>query len=161
MTAKDKLLKLISSPLPGLTYQRKKLFRPCAARVTRIYNLLNQAVFDNQLCRPRIVLRREYKSIGWCYGSYIPFKTGSYCTIKLANKFYCQQWFIMILAHEMCHQYQWDIDRLQRIQKGLPGVLNHGPSFFRHRSKLAEFGIPLQKRVSTYRWFQYQDLKKI
>jgi hypothetical protein len=67
----------------------------------------------------------------------------------------------MILAHEMCHQYQWDIDRLHRILRGLPGLLSHGPSFFQHRSRLAEFGIPLQKRVSPHRWFKYQDLRKI
>jgi hypothetical protein len=161
MTVQDQLLKLISSPLPGLSYQRKKLFRPSRSQVTRTYNLLNHSVFDNKLCKPRIILRREYRSIGWCIGSYIRFNTGSFCTIYLANKFYCQQWFVMILAHEMCHQYQWDIDRLHRILRGLPGLLSHGPSFFQHRSRLAEFGIPLQKRVSPHRWFKYQDLRKI
>ena len=161
MTAKDQLLKLISSPLPGLSYQRKKLFRPSRSQVTRTYNLLNQTVFDNTLCKPSIILRREYRSIGWCIGSYIRFNTGSYCTIHLANKFYCQQWFVMILAHEMCHQYQWDILGPERLTEGLRPLISHGPSFFQHRDRLAEIGVPLLKKVYMYRWFQYQDLKKL
>ena len=155
------LTKLMSTQLPTKTQQRRKVYRPDLRRVNQIYRLLNQVIFDNQLVRPQIILAQERKSLGWCKGYYYKVSPGTYCTIKLANKFYSIQWLIMVLAHEMAHQYQWDIIGTSRIKQGRQRKMSHGPSFFIHRKQLAEYGIPLLKVIKIDRWFQYQDLKKL
>ena len=84
----------------------------------------------------------------------------SNCIIRLSDKWYCKQWLILTLAHEMCHQYQWDINSKIRMKYDLKPLMSHGPSFFIHKNKLARHGIPLKKALGTRRWFTYQNLFK-
>jgi hypothetical protein len=84
----------------------------------------------------------------------------SNCTITLSNKWYCRQWLILTLAHEMCHQYQWDILSHKRISEGKQPIMSHGPSFFLFKQKLNKHGIPLRRAHSVKDWFIHQNLHK-
>ena len=161
MNAHQQLVNLMLTPLPTVSVQRRKPYRPTRRQVNRVYNLLNTAIFDNQLSRCPINIAQEYKYLAYCRG--YPFKTsrGTYCYIKIPNKYFSVQWLIMILAHEMSHQYQWDVIGKQRLIRGQNPIMSHGASFFLYKQKLAEFGIPLRRRVNIEKWFRHQDLRKL
>jgi hypothetical protein len=96
-----------------------------------------------------------------CYGSLeMPSKAKSFCKIRLMDKWYCKQWLITVLAHEMCHQYQWDIQGMERLKRGKQPLMSHGPSFFVFRDKLKNYGISLKSAHSKRKWFWYQNLFK-
>lgn len=76
------------------------------------------------------------------------------------DKWYCKQWLVNTLAHEMCHQYQWDIIGNQRLIEGKQPIMSHGPSFFVFREQLKEHGINLKTAHSKRKWFKYQNLFK-
>lgn len=142
------LQELMDLPLPSLTAQKRLLFRPDLDDVKHVYNLLNEKIFNDTLNRPNIILGKCRGYWGMCYGETKPYKNGSYCKIKLSDKWYSAQWMIVTLAHEMSHQYQWDNYT----------IMNHGPSFYRHQFKLYRYDIPLKRSYSTGRWFDKQDL---
>jgi hypothetical protein len=56
---------------------------------------------------------------------------------------------ITVLAHEMVHQYQWDIYSVKRERQGLTNIMSHGPSFFEWKDRLAEFAIDLRTAYNT------------
>lgn len=155
------LKELMDTPLPPISYQRRLMFRPTLTEAKYTYNLLNEQVFANQLHMPTIEIgprRRSYW--GMCLGSLDKYSTGSYCTIKLMDKWYCRQWFVAILAHEMAHQHQWDIHGPEREADGKLALMSHGPSFFTFRNRLEEHNIPLKTAHRMRKWFKYQDLFK-
>lgn len=161
MTAQSQLVKLLSTTLPCRSQQRRKPYRPDRREIHRIYGLLNRAVFDGRLHRPTIITQRETDALGWCVGILAPRSTRSGCLLRLSDKWFSVHWLIFVMAHEMSHQYQWDIIGPQRQAQGKPAVINHGRSFFIHKKRLAELGIPLMKQVRIHRWFTHQDLKKL
>lgn len=161
MTALSQLEKLLATPLPSRSQQRRKPYRPREQEIRRVYSLLNRAVFNGVLRRPEIKTGRETNALGWCIGIRSPSRSRSGCIIRITDKWYSVHWLIFVMAHEMCHQYQWDIIGPQRQAQGREPIMSHGPSFFQHRAKLAELGIPLLKKVYMYRWFEYQDLRKL
>lgn len=154
------LYELMSTPLPCISEQKKLPFRPSQREVYRIYDLLNEQVFRGQLCRPEIKLGRLRRAWGWCQGHDIPFKNGSYCKIRLSDKWYCIQWFIITLAHEMSHQYQWDVLGPKRIQQGKDFLMSHGPTFFQHRDRLKKHNIPIKTALRLRKWFAYQSFSR-
>lgn len=152
MPRQNPLIKLMSMPLPSITEQKRKLYRPSKKEAVHIYNLLNKYVFNNELTRPEIHLkshRRKYW--GMCIGYDNEIKTGTRCEIELMDKFFCLQWFITTLAHEMCHQYEHDI---------LKKPMTHRKNFFIHRAELSKYGIDLKTAHGQKRWFKYQNFKK-
>lgn len=155
---------LMNQPLPSITEQRKKCFRPKQSEVIYAYNILNQYLFKNQLCRPKIQLGTIRKSWGYCLWLDDPQPTGSYCTIKLSDKWFCSQWFLNTLAHEMVHQYQWDVYRWDHLNENgremncYSGA--HGPSFYYWREKFEHYGLNLKISFSQRKWFKYQDFTK-
>ena len=161
MTAQNQLIRLLNTALPSPSQQRRKPYRPTEQEINRIYSLINRAVFDGVMRRPGIVTGREVDALGWCIGLKPPRSRRSGCVIRLTDKWFSVHWLIFVLAHEMCHQYQWDILGPERQARGQQPLMSHGPSFFQHRLRLAELGIPLLKKVYMYRWFQYQDLRKL
>jgi len=150
MARKNKLKTVMNSELPSILQQKKKLYRPSLREVRELYDLINQNVFDGKLKRPKIVLRRCRGSLGWC----IPYANPKrrWCEIILRNRWYCIQWTITILAHEMSHQWEWDL---------LCKTLSHGKHFFIWKKKLERFGIPLKRCYYIDRWFKTQSLLKI
>lgn len=150
---------LMEAELPSKTDQRLKRYRPKLAEVRAIYRLINREIFYNSLPMPKIILRRLYDCVGICEGKEGPIrKTKSYCTITLADRYYCRQWMVSTLAHEMVHQYQWDIYSNIRVKRGLPRHMSHGPSFYIWRKKLKKYGIALKaSSLKESTWFSRQD----
>jgi hypothetical protein len=151
---------IMEAPLPSLTYQRRLSFRPSYAEVNYIYNKLNFYLFDNRLRKPVITQGSRRKTWGFCEWEHQLQDTGSYTTISIMDKWFTPCWFVQTLAHEMVHQYQWDIDRFEsgREYKHESGC--HGPSFFDHRERFDYYGLRLKTSYGMKRWFKYQDWYK-
>ena len=164
MARPNPIRRIMSQPLPMITEQRRKCFRPTQSEVIYAYNIINKYVFDNQLYRPEIELGRLRKIWGYCQWQKDQQDTGSYCTIKLSDKWFCEQWFMNTLAHEMVHQYQWDIyrwDHLDYYGKEMNRTSGaHGPSFYMWRDRFEEFDLSLKIYWSQRRWFKHQDFAK-
>lgn len=162
MFIKANLSELMREELPPLAYQKRLLYRTDHTEVVALYKLLNKTIFNNQLAMPTIeVMPRCRKYWGYCAGSIERSKgKKSLCTIRLMDKWFCRQWLITTLAHEMCHQYQWDILGDKRIKKGLEPIMSHGPSFYLYRDKLKKYGIPLKRHYRMKRWLKTQNLFK-
>jgi len=70
--------------------------------------------------------------------------------------------YISTLAHEMVHQYQWDIYSNIRVKRGLTRHMSHGPSFYIWRNKLSKYGIALKSTVQKDKeWFLKQDTTQV
>ena len=155
---------LMQAPLPSITYQRRKLFRPRYEDVFYAYKILNRYIFNNRLRQPEIILGQTYKYWGYCQWNEQQQNTGSYCTIKISDKWFCQQWFLNTLAHEMVHQYQWDIYRWEHQDAFGKSINNnsggHGPSFFVWRDICEHFDISLKTAHGQKRWFKHQNFNK-
>ena len=148
-------------PLPSITDQKRLVYRPSRNEVYHVFELINYYVFRNQLRTPAIhVLPRRRKYWGMCVGQDRKHVSGSYCEIEMMDKWYCPQWMVTTLAHEMCHQYQWDIIGPEREKEGYPAIMSHGPSFFKHKDSLDKHYIPLKTAHSRRRWFMHQNLYK-
>ena len=154
---------IMSEPLPSITYQRRKSFRPNNADITYAYNIINRYVFDSALTQPQIqqgTLRKAWGYCNWLKEE----KNGTSCHIKLMDKWFCSQWFLNTLAHEMVHQYQWDIYRWEHLDYyGRPMYENsgaHGPSFYMWRERFEHYGLNLKISFGQKRWFKHQDFTK-
>lgn len=149
----------MDAELPSKTDQRLKKYRPKMKEVRAIYRLINREIFYNRLSMPKIVLRRLHDALGICIGSEGPIRrTKSHVTLHLADRYYCRQWFISTLAHEMVHQYQWDILSNIRVQRGMKRNMGHGPSFYIWRKRFAKYGIALKaSALHEHKWFRTQD----
>jgi hypothetical protein len=149
-------------PLPSIGYQKRLSYRTNVSEVVELYKIINQACFNNKLDMPEIeVTPRCRKYWGMCYGSFEIVKyRKTYCKIRLMDKWFCKQWLITTLAHEMVHQYQWDIDGDKRESEGKDRIMSHGPSFFAHREKLAKHGVSLKTGHGQKRWLKHQRFDK-
>ena len=162
MARPNPISSIMAQPLPSITYQRSKLYRPGIAEVVYSYNIVNRYIFDNQLRRPDIYVQSHlHKVWGYCCWLDQEQYTGSHCIIKLSDKWFCQQWFLNTIAHEMVHQYQWDVERFDR--KGFniredSGA--HGPSFYAWRDRFSYYGLNLKTSFGQRRWFRHQDFNK-
>ena len=159
MARPNPIRKMMAESLPPKTLQRRLPYRPSIEEVNYTYSLLNRYVFDNALRQPPLEIGILRDAWGMCQGLCKPedgYK--SFCSIKISDKWYCVQWMVSTLAHEMCHQYQWDVYGPEREEVGKDWLMSHGPSFLVHRQILSEFGIPLKTSFSRKKWFVYQDL---
>jgi len=156
----SKLHELMMTPLPCKSHQIRMPYRPSLREVNKIYSILNEEIFNGKLTRPEIRLGRIHKAWGWCHGHTKELETGSSCVIKLSDKWYCIQWFIITLAHEMAHQYQWDIIGPKRVRNGKDYLMSHGPSFFQHRERFERYNIPLKTALRTRKWFKHQNFHR-
>lgn len=163
MARPNPIRKIMTADLPGITYQRRKSFRPTVADVDYAYKICNRYLFDNKLIQPVIDLKTTRKAWGWCnWGDEIEL-SGSYCHIRLMNKWFCPQWFLNTLAHEMVHQWQWDVYRWDKLAQGeimFTGSGGHGPSFFSHKDRFDYYGLTLKTSYGQKRWFRHQDFTR-
>lgn len=168
MSRPNLVTQYLNAPLPTVMEQKKFPFRPNVTEVDSLYRAINRCVFDNQLTQPEITLyslKDCWASCSWellrqrrsSWG-----KSGTWCTIQLNDKWYSPQWMVTILAHEMVHQWQWDVYRWQHLKRNkremflLSGA--HGPSFHSWRGKMEEWGIWLKITYSDTSWWRHQDL---
>ena len=154
------LKQMMYEDLPNITSQRRLKYKPTHKEVVEIYKVLNEQVFDNKLVMPKIYLKSRLRTAwGMCEGKDGPFAAKkSRCVIYLADKWYCKQWLIATLAHEMVHQYQWDIYSQIRVKRGKESIMSHGPSFYVFRKRLKKHGIPLKEHASSIKWFKTQNM---
>lgn len=141
--------------LPTISQQRAKPYRPTVGQARYYFRLLNHVIFHDRLSTSLIVVRRLHGAWGLCKGLH-----DLSCEIHLTDRYYCRQWFLTVLAHEMCHQYQWQVLSTSRQRKGQMPIMSHGPSFFLFRDHLRRYGIPLKTAVSQSSWFRHQNLFK-
>lgn len=155
---------IMEQPLPGITYQRRKSFRPSDYDISHAYNIINRYVFDNQLYKPEITKRRLKKCWGLCQWHDEQQRFGTWCSIELSDKWFCQQWFMNTLAHEMVHQHQWDVYRYDHLDYHGKEMYvksgGHGPSFYLWRDRFEEYGLKLKVSFGQRRWFKHQDFTK-
>jgi hypothetical protein len=156
---KSQLKTLMNERLPSLSYQERLRYSTSPEETSYLFDLLNEEVFGNRLSTPKIEIIETPKDyFGEClaYNSVPEYKNQSNCYIKIAERWACRQWLITILAHEMCHQYQWDVVSLERMKAGMNPLMSHGPTFFAHRDALRRVDIPLMRLYSRERWLKYQ-----
>lgn len=164
MSRNSQLFSLMVQDLPNRTSQRRMRYRTNNREVLALFKLINKEIFNSRLPTPEIQVQSNCRKYwGMCIAKHIALEadqTKSQCTIKLSDKWYCKQWLITTLAHEMCHQYQWDIESKKRARQGLPPIMSHGPSFYQFRDKLKKHGIPLKVHNDHEKWFVTQRLFK-
>lgn len=164
MARPNPIRELMAADLPSITYQRRKQFRPQYADVIYAYNIINRHVFENLLRLPKIEIGQLRHTWGECHWLHAREFSSSQCEIYLTDKWFCQQWFINVLAHEMIHQWQWDHYRWEHQEiHGRDLHLNsggHGPSFFAWRDRFADYGLTLKVAFGQKRWFKHQDFTK-
>lgn len=161
--ARTNLIKrMMQGPLPGRTYQRRLQYRPELDEIDYYYDLLNRHIFAGELNAPIIYVGRTTKVWGECYWVDDIQETGSYCFMRISDKWFCQQWFLNVLAHEMVHQYQWDVGRWSRPDPRYSKMIRgaHGPSFFEWREDFHRLGLYLKTAYSIGKWFKYQTFHK-
>lgn len=137
--------------LPNDAILKAELFKPTDRQLVRYFNLLNAAIFDKKLQRP--VLKISKMRSMWGYCSVLNDDPLHPRTKIVVNANYpCKQFFIATLAHEMVHQYQWEVLaqrharlalRKRRARRGRIPSMSHGPSFVQWRYKFKKCGIPL------------------
>lgn len=159
MARPNPIRRIMEFPLPSITYQRRLQFRPTYADINYAYNICNRYLFDNQLRRPEITQGTRRKTWGFCIWEDVVQDSGSNCRISIMDKWFCPQWFLNTLAHEMVHQYQWDIGRFDGY-KIHEHSGNHGPSFFAHRERFSYYGLHLKTAHGMKRWFKWQDFTR-
>ena len=161
--AQKQLKEWMKEDLPSISKQKRHIYRPTKREINHTYNVLNLVLFNGKLIRPKItVISRRYYW-GLCQANNIQpqvLKSKSNCELLLNDKWFCRQWFIDTLAHDMAHQYQWDIDGPKRVEEGKEALMSHGPSFFKHKPKLDRYGLNLKVTHKIKKWFKYQSLSK-
>lgn len=164
MARPNPIRSIMALPLPSITYQRRKSFRPTEEDINYAYNLINRYVFDGVLVRPDIQQGTLRQAWGYCHWELNEQPSGSQCKIQLMDKWFCPQWFMNTLAHEMIHQYQWDIDRWEHIEHYGRDIHQksggHGPSFFIWRERFEHYDLHLKTWFGQKRWFRHQDFTK-
>lgn len=162
MTKRSRLLEMMGQKLPSIKDQKRLIYRTSYNEVMSLFRLINRTIFNDRLEIPEIEISSHCRGYwGLCIGMYEkPRYRRSYCKIKLSDKWFCKQWLITMLAHEMCHQYQWEVYSEKRARQGKDRILSHGKSFFIFKDKLARHGISLKTATGTRKWFKTQDLFK-
>jgi hypothetical protein len=160
----------MTAPLPCVSEQKRLPFRPEPEQVGQLYRVINRNIFDNQLTQPEIFLGTIKNAWGRCnwmenrqrrssWG-----KPGTWCQIELYDKWFSPQWFCNTLAHEMVHQWQWDIYRWEHQEQHGRKMYDdsgaHGPSFHYWRECFESWGMSLKISHGQRRWFRHQDLFK-
>lgn len=159
----QRLKKYMSTELPPISAQKKQVYRTDLKEVKHLFRVINKTIFNNELPMPEFVIFRRGKDHwGMCEAkTFYPRTDGkSNVRIHLSNKWFCKQWLIDVLAHEMCHQHQWDVYSRKRVERGLKPIMSHGPSFYMFRDKLAAHGISLKRYHRMKKWFKYQNFFK-
>mgnify|MGYP000104829482 CR=1 FL=1 len=164
MARRNPIIEMMGEPLPSLSYQRAKLFRPTRRELLTTYDLINKHVFKNAMYRPQLELKSHIrKAWGQCFWLNQQQPSGSHCRIELSDKWFCRSWFVSTLAHEMVHQYQFDVYRFELLEQGkkLPeNSFGHGPSFFMWRDEFAKYDLPLKTFFRWKKWLKYQDFNR-
>lgn len=156
-----KLNQLMNTTLPSISFQKRKKYKTTITEVRKIYKIINTEIFNNKLPTAKLIVKKRINDAwGYCVGVNFPTKTKSGCIITICQNWYCKQWLIATIAHEMSHQYQWDVIGYNRLQKNKEPLMSHGPTFYKFRNKMNRVGIPLKRVIHGSNWFKKQNLLK-
>lgn len=159
--SKSLLVELMNTELPSISKQKRKVYKTNKKEIHKLFDIINIILFSGKLSRPKIDVKIRLPDCwGLCRGVRKPTKNKSGCELVITQNHFCIQWLITILAHEMSHQYQWDIIGLQRIKKGLTPFMSHGPTFYMHKKKFNKHQIPLKRVIHNSIWLAKQNLLK-
>ena len=153
---RQELVKIMQTPLPPIEYQKKRLYVPDVEEIRYLHKILNEVVFGNKLRDPPLKLK-NMMYFGLCSGYAETNKLPHHAAIALQRRYHCVQWVVLILAHEMAHQYQWEVDGAVRLVEGKRPLLSHGPTFYKFSKQLKEYGIPLRKSYCSHLWLATQN----
>ena len=130
------------------------------------FHILNEQIFGNLLEPVDKIFISNHKNYGDVYALYYyddKFR-GKPAKISLCKRFDDEKMFVEILAHEMIHQWQWDVYRFDHLDYfGRPMFENsgaHGPSFFAWKNRFADYGLHLKTWYGQKRWFKHQDFTR-
>lgn len=105
------------------------------------WHQLNDGVFDSILTPPaKIEIRRFFRdgAEGWC-NAYARNRKQRRVVIGLRTDYLDRKTFLTVLAHEMVHQWEWE------ILGDWSSKSEHGAKFFSWRNKLkARVSLPLE-----------------
>lgn len=138
MKRRDPITKLMSSNVE--LEDSSSLYYPSLKEAKFYFNLLNRYLFQNKLTSGKIKVAKLRGCWGWFVGHENEFE------IVMTDKYPSIKVFIMGLAHEMVHQYQWEILGAEKIKEGKIPNINHGPAFYAWKKNLSKFNIPLKIR---------------
>ena len=113
--------------------QTQSEFIPTKSVITRWFNIFNEEIFDDKINPFHEI---EIKRKQGCHAEHIPLEDDRgkiYATLSMNERFNDKNEFLFTLAHEMVHQWQWMY--LTRT--------DHGETFWKWKSRLAKFEIPL------------------
>ena len=116
-------------------HEQDARFRPTIADCREIFRNINRNVFNEELKMPNFRLVYSGDFWGECRGD--EFNTEK-CTIKINKSFPSKRLFIVTLAHEMVHQWEWLVYE----------EMTHGKNFFVWRDELKKYNIPLNRAYS-------------
>ena len=106
--------------------------------VRRWWDVLNRAVFDEELTPPKKIVMRKFHGgdLGWC----MPKGKTKFIELGIRSDLPTKEVFMTVLVHEMVHQKEWE--EKQHIA--------HGPFFYSWRDKVKErTGLHLSRLVDA------------
>jgi len=106
------------------------------------WHRLNEAVFDGKLTPPaRFEFRAFRDAAGWCMPFNVRCKQRR-VRIGISTEIWERRTFLIVLAHEMVHQWEWE------ILADWNSKVDHGKNFYSWTWKLKNrAGLPLSKHV--------------
>jgi len=109
-------------------------YSPTTKDVRMWHGILNESIFNGVIPKFR---RIKIKKISGQFAAASGGDTddNQWADLEIDTTFPDFKSFLVILAHEMIHAWQW-------VKKG---NMTHGKTFFQWRDRLAEQGIPLHK----------------
>ena len=112
--------------------QTQSEFIPTKSVITRWFNIFNEEIFDDKINPFHEI---EIKRKQGCHAEHIGEYDDTYLygTLSMNERFNDKNEFLFTLAHEMVHQWQW-----MNLTRS-----DHGESFWKWKSRLAKFEIPL------------------
>ena len=136
--------KLLSEEAHNFCVRKGTLYKTNIREIKALYRLINATIFNDSLVMPEIKLVRLRNAWAYCEGDECPFsKNKTRCTIYVHENWYRKNYLISTIAHEMVHQYQWDIISRKRQKQGLCSIMSHGPTFFQWRDAFNKHGLQL------------------
>jgi hypothetical protein len=135
MDARAKLRRLIT-----VTDGQDDLFAPTPLQISRAYNILNDCLFGGKLKKPYIIIKNMQNAWALCEGDIYTgedrFDYAPVCRrIILTDQFPNRKFFLEVLAHEMIHQYQCEVQNR----------MDHGQTFWVWKNKLERYNLRLFK----------------
>ena len=117
--------------------QTQNEFIPTKSVITRWFNIFNEEIFNGKINPFHEI---EIKRKQGCHAEHIALEEDNvymYVVLSMNERFNDKNEFLFTLAHEMVHQWQWMyLDRT-----------DHGQSFWKWKSRLAKFEIPLGESI--------------